>query len=405
MAALKRCLLPGFPRAGRAAAASALPATDGARRECSGTASKPPVGGSGAKLPSLRKGTGGRSSFNGVVCTVFGSNGSLGTSLINRLGKIGTQLILPYRCEFYFMQRLKLCGDLGQIHFQPFNLKDELSIAKAMKYSNVVINLIGKDTETSNFPFSEVHVKGAQTIARIARESGVQKLIHFSALNATESPRPIIKFGGSKFYASKWLGEQVVREEFPDAIIFRPADMYSHEDRFIRYYVSHIRRNYVLMPLWNKGNGIVKQPVFASDVAEGVVNSIFDDNNAGETYQAVGPRRYELGELVDYMFRVMRRDDGYVRYDMRYDLQFLARVHLIQSLYRKYPALSWERLEREHTTDEVFYELPTLEDLKVNLTSVEDRFPYELKYFREAAYYDPDIAQFEKVRPPPVVLE
>uniref|UniRef100_V5ID00 NADH dehydrogenase [ubiquinone] 1 alpha subcomplex subunit 9, mitochondrial n=1 Tax=Ixodes ricinus TaxID=34613 RepID=V5ID00_IXORI len=223
MAALKICLLPGFPRAGRAAAASALPATEGARRECSGTASKPPVGGSGAKLPSLRKGTGGRSSFNGVVCTVFGSNGTLGTSLINRLGKIGTQLILPYRCEFYFMQRLKLCGDLGQIHFQPFNLKDELSIAKAMKYSNVVINLIGKDNETSNFPFSEVHVKGAQTIARIARESGVQKLIHFSALNATESPRPIIKFGGSKFYASKWRGSsEVVREEFPDAIIFRP---------------------------------------------------------------------------------------------------------------------------------------------------------------------------------------
>lgn len=73
--------------AGRAAAASALRATDGARRECSGTVPKPPVGGSGAKLPSLRKGTGGRSSFNGVVCTVFGSNGSLGTSLINRLGE------------------------------------------------------------------------------------------------------------------------------------------------------------------------------------------------------------------------------------------------------------------------------------------------------------------------------
>lgn len=358
-------------------------------------------------LASLKRGTGGRSSFNGVVCTVFGASGGLGRYVVNRLGKIGTQLILPARAHLYFMQRLKLCGDLGQIIFIPFNLKDELSIAKAMKYSNVVINLIGKDVETSNFPFSEVHVKGAERIARIARESGVQKLIHFSALNATENPKPIVKFGGSKFYASKWLGEQMVREAFPGAIIFRPADMYSQEDHFVSYYSSKLRRNWVSVPVWKRGIGIVKQPVFMGDVAEGVVNAIFEEGNEGEIYQAVGPRRYELGELIDYMFRIMRREKeiGYVRYDMRWDPFFLMRVQAVQMFGFKYPVLSWERLEREHTTDDVYYEYPTLENLKVNLTCVEDRLPFELKYFREAAYFDPDIAQFEKVRPPPVIVD
>ncbi|KAH8040899.1 hypothetical protein HPB51_013069 [Rhipicephalus microplus] len=81
------------------------------------------------------------------------------------------------------------------------------------------------------------------------------------------------------------------------------------------------------------------------------------------------------------------------------------RVQLLETFGFKYPHLSWERLEREHTSDVVYYEHPTLEDLKVSLTCVEDRFPFELKYYREAAYYDPDIAQFEKVRPPPVILD
>ncbi|XP_037285782.2 NADH:ubiquinone oxidoreductase subunit 39 isoform X2 [Rhipicephalus microplus] len=371
---------------------------------CQRTHSSSALGG-GGQLSSLQRGTGGRSSFSGVVCTVFGASGCLGRFLVNKLGKIGTQLVLPARTNLYDMQRLKLCGDLGQVLFMPFHLKDELSIAKAMKYSNVVINLIGKDTETSNFTFNEVHVKGAERIARIARESGVEKLIHFSALNVTENPKPIIKIGGSKFLASKWLGEQLVKEAFPGAIIFRPADMYSHGDHFLSYYVSNLRRNFTYVPVWNKGKGIVKQPVYTENVAEGVVNAIFEQGNEGLIYQAVGPRRYELGELIDYMFRVMRREVGYIRYDMRFDPFFLLRVQLLETFGFKYPHLSWERLEREHTSDVVYYEHPTLEDLKVSLTCVEDRFPFELKYYREAAYYDPDIAQFEKVRPPPVILD
>jgi len=41
---------------------------------------------------SLKRGTGGRSSFNGIVCTLFGASGFVGRYVCNRLGKIGTQV-------------------------------------------------------------------------------------------------------------------------------------------------------------------------------------------------------------------------------------------------------------------------------------------------------------------------
>lgn len=55
-------------------------------------------------LSQLKRGTGGRSSFNGVVATVFGATGLVGGYLINRLGKIGTQVIdnrINIECSTY----------------------------------------------------------------------------------------------------------------------------------------------------------------------------------------------------------------------------------------------------------------------------------------------------------------
>jgi len=102
------------------------------------------------------------------------------------------QLIIPYRGDAYFIRELKLAGDLGQVLFQPYHLQDEKSIRKAVKYSNVVINLVGRDWETKNFKFNDVHVEGARRIARISREMGVERLIHVSALNV--DPLPAVSY-------------------------------------------------------------------------------------------------------------------------------------------------------------------------------------------------------------------
>lgn len=93
------------------------------------------------------------------------------------------QVIVPYRGDMYDCLPLKLCGDLGQILFHPFDLRDEESIRRCIKYSNVVVNMIGRDWETKNFKFHDVNVEGARTLARLCKEANVERFIHFSALN------------------------------------------------------------------------------------------------------------------------------------------------------------------------------------------------------------------------------
>ncbi|KAF5304584.1 hypothetical protein FQA39_LY09635 [Lamprigera yunnana] len=359
-------------------------------------------------LASLKRGTGGRSSFNGNVATVFGASGFVGRYVCNRLGKIGTQLIIPYRGDNYQLLRLKLCGDLGQVLFQPFHLFDEESLDKAMYYSNIVINLIGREWQTRNFTFEDVHVKGARKIAAAARKAGVQRLIHLSALNACEKPEGHVLSGGSKFLASKWRGENAVLEEFPTATIIRPSDIYGQEDRFLRYYAHQWRTLFQRMPLWKKGEETIKQPVFVSDVAAGIVNIIKDPDTASKIYQAVGPKRYQLSELVDWFHRIMKKDEewGYKRYDMRYDPIFFLKVFVTEKISLSWPIghLHWEKLEKECVTDIVDPKIPTLEDLCVTLTPMENQVPWELKPFIYQIYHDRDATDFGMRPIPPKVV-
>jgi len=82
-----------------------------------------------------------------------------------------------------------------------------------------------------NFKYSDVHVTGAERIAKVASQAGVPRLVHVSHLNAaTSSP--------SAFYRTKAEGEERVREVFPSATIVRPGSLFGYEDKFLNNMAS-----------------------------------------------------------------------------------------------------------------------------------------------------------------------
>jgi len=193
-------------------------------------------------------------------------------------------------------------------------------------------------------------------------------------------------------------GELAVREEFPDATVFRPADIFGSEDRFLRYYADRRRREFGLLPLWKRGTKTIKQPVFCFNVAEGIVNSLSEPAALGNTYECVGPHSYYLSDLVDYFYRCMR----YTNFKRSYVTPlYKMKVKLLQ-MAPSNPIVMMDKLDREHVSD-VLRDYPTLEDLGVKLMSLEDRAPYELKPFRKHKYYEEKIGEFADPAPPPVI--
>ncbi|KAH9403433.1 39kDa subunit of ndufa9, NADH:ubiquinone oxidoreductase [Tyrophagus putrescentiae] len=362
-------------------------------------------------VQKLRRGTGGRSSYSGLTVTVFGATGYLARAVVNGLAKTGTQVICPYRGDPYMTRELKLAGDLGQILFVPFSLRDTDTVKRAMKHSNVVINLIGRDNSTANFDLESIHVEGARTIARIAREMpNVKRLIHVSALNSSPNPEPHFISGGSNFLKTKYYGELAVREEFPEATIIRPAWMYGVVDRFLWYYCQFYRRSFRKLAVPNGGYGITKTPVCMTDVAAGIVNAISDEESVGRTYDAVGPRRYELRELLEFMQELINKvpeNGGFRVTNIRWDPIFRTRVtlysYLSKFIYRD-PKVSWEKIEREAISDEKPLN-PTLQDLGVRLQYIEDLWPDMLSVWIHEGAYSGDTGEKKIYSNPPYILD
>jgi hypothetical protein len=83
---------------------------------------------------------------SGITATVFGSTGFLGRYVVTEVAQIGSKMVLPTRCDDADRVHLKVMGDLGQLNFMDFDARSKEDIVKAVKGSNVVINMIGACT-------------------------------------------------------------------------------------------------------------------------------------------------------------------------------------------------------------------------------------------------------------------
>ena len=118
--------------------------------------------------------------------------------------------MVPFRGDDMEVRHLKVMGDYGMVQPIPFDPKVEDSVRAAIQQSDVVINLIGKDYETTHFlpwlvnqSFEDTHIKLAETIARIAVEEGCDALVHTSALAA--SPDSVSRWARTKVCQQRHL--------------------------------------------------------------------------------------------------------------------------------------------------------------------------------------------------------
>ena len=303
---------------------------------------------------------------------ILGGAGFIGRYVVKRLAERGDVLTVGGR-NAAGAKFLKLKGDVGQVGLVNVSIHNESLLQAFVGNVDTVVNLVGILYESGSQRFDTVHHVGPARLARLAREVGVERFIHISAIGA--DPR-----SPSAYARTKAAGEQAVRDAFPTATVLRPSIVVGPEDQFFNRMAGMAMISPV-MPLIGGGETRF-QPVYVGDVADAVVRCIDDGATAGRTYELGGPKIYTLRELTELLLEEIRRKRVLV--DLPFGLASLqARVlSLLPS-----PPLTRDQVEMLKRDNVVGSGALGLEALGIAPTAVEAVLPTYLDRFRRGGWY------------------
>lgn len=247
------------------------------------------------------------------VVTVFGGSGFIGRQVVKRLAAQGWIVRAAVR-DPVGAGFLKPMGEPGQVNPVAANVADPQSVRAAVAGADAVINLVGILFEKGKARFDAIHHRGAANVAQAARDAGITRLVHMSALGADKN-------SASAYARSKAQGEEAVLAAFPGATIIRPSVVFGPDDDFFNRFAKLARVSPVLpvftgdgfKPIhtengygvdWYGSGGPTFQPVYVGDVAECIVRALTEPKAIGKVYELGGPRRYTLKEVLELILGI-----------------------------------------------------------------------------------------------------
>jgi uncharacterized protein YbjT (DUF2867 family) len=310
------------------------------------------------------------------IATVFGASGFVVTQITQLLAKSGFRVRAAVRRPD-LAGHLKPLGDVGQIVPVQANVRNEESVARAVRGAEVVINLVAIGYQRGNQRFQTVNVDGAAYVAQAAKAAGAKTLIHMSIIGADLE-------SASAFARSRAEGEGAVKEAFPQAIIVRPSLIFGPDDAFFNTMAS-LARFLPIMPLIGAASKF--QPVYVGDVAQFVEMAALGEVRAGRTYELCGPEVVTQKELLQLILRETMRNNLLLPTPAK-----IARILTLPAQLLPKPLITTDQIEllrhNNMVSEAAVRERRTLDGVGISPTPMREVLPTYLWRFRRNGQFD-----------------
>ena len=229
------------------------------------------------------------------LVTIFGGSGFVGRYVARRMAQEGWRVRVACRRPNEALH-VKVYGVVGQVEPIFCNIRDDASVADALRGADAAVNCVGILAESGRSTFEAIQAEGAGRIARLAAAEGCRALVQISAIGADDGSE-------SEYARTKAKGEGAVLEHFLDAVILRPSIVFGPEDEFFNRFAGMARLGPVLPVV---GAGTRFQPVYVDDVAAAAVKAVKGEARPG-IYELGGPEVRTFRELMQEMLEIVRR--------------------------------------------------------------------------------------------------
>jgi uncharacterized protein YbjT (DUF2867 family) len=213
----------------------------------------------------------------------LGGTGFVGRHLCNELARLQYRVTVSTRN----VSKARAVSSVPFLELVQVDVHDEAALARLVPGHDAVVNLVAI-LHGSPFEFQRVHVELVKKIVRACTGAGVPRLVHVSALGAgTDAP--------SMYQRTKAAGEAVIQGSSLEWTVLRPSVMFGQGDKFLTLF-ARLQEVLPIVPL--AGADTLFQPVWVGDVVNAIVQCLQRDDTGRRTYEACGPERYTLRQLV-----------------------------------------------------------------------------------------------------------
>jgi NADH dehydrogenase len=230
------------------------------------------------------------------IC-ILGGTGFVGRRIAARLTDPRYKVLIPTR--HYHRHRDLLV--MPTVQMVEGDVHDPAFLRRTFTGMDAVINLVGILNERgyNGRGFARAHAELPAKIVEACQQSGVRRLLHMSALNASLS-------APSHYLRTKAMGEDTVhRAASADFHVtsFRPSVIFGARDSFTNRFAALLKCAPVF-PLACPDSRF--QPVYVEDVAQTFVESLDFHKTFSKRYALCGSKIYTLRQIVDYLAHVLR---------------------------------------------------------------------------------------------------
>jgi len=177
------------------------------------------------------------------------------------------------------------------------DMTDPESLRRALEGCEVVVHLVAI-RQGREEAFERIMIRGTRDLVAAAKDAGVRRFVHMSALGTGEDTKDLVPY-----YRGKWEMEQTVNGAGIEHVVFRPSFVFGRDGGILPTF-RKLARIAPVTPIIGSGRQRI-QPIWADDVAAYFAEAIDKPEAANRTFELGGPDAVTWNEFWARLKRVL----------------------------------------------------------------------------------------------------